>query len=96
MFNTKYSDDILELDFKPTSGDFGTVSLGNKLRIPNSTVVFTDSSDLLSISIGKTGKYYAFGGKTKNLFIYNQTTDKIVAFFNNFGSTINSVRLSAD
>jgi len=84
------------LDFKRTSGDFGTVSKDNILRIPNSTVEFTDSSDLLSISIGKTGKYYAFGGKTKNLFIYDQTSNKIVAFFNNFANTINSVRLSAD
>lgn len=84
------------MDFKKTSGDFGSVSKNNILRIPNSTVVFTDSNDLLSISIGKTGKYYAFGGKTKKLFIYNQTNDTIVALFNNFANTINSVRLSAD
>ena len=94
--NIKYSDDILEMDFKPASSDFGTVSKDDILRIPNSTVVFTDSNDLLTISIGKTGKYYAFGGKTKNLFIYNQSNDKIIAYFNNFNNTINSVRLSAD
>ena len=94
--NTQYTDDILEMDFKPASSDFGTVSKDDILRIPNSTVVFTDSNDLLTISIGKTGKYYAFGGKTKNLFIYNQSNDKIIAYFNNFNNTINSVRLSAD
>lgn len=66
------------------------------MRIPNSTLVFTDTTDLLTITVGKTSKYYAFGGKSKILFIYDQTSNKIMGYFNNFNSTINSVRLSAD
>lgn len=96
VFNTQYTDDILEMDFKPSSSDFGSVSKDNRLRISNSTLIFTDTSDLLTISIGKMGEYYTFGGKTKNLFIYNQTNNKLIAYFNNFNNTINSARLSAD
>jgi WD40 repeat protein len=58
--------------------------------------IYLDSDDLLTVSFGKQGKYYAFGGKTLTLFIYDQTVNTIVAKFNNFKFKINSVKFSKD
>ncbi len=58
--------------------------------------IYTDSSDILTVSFGKQGKYYAFGGRTLTLFIYNQTTNVIVAKFSNFKNNINSIKLNKD
>lgn len=58
--------------------------------------IYLDGDDLFTVSFGKQGKYYAFGGKTLTLFIYDQTTNAIVAKFNNFKFNINSIKLSKD
>lgn len=66
----------------------GTVDQDGILRLANSTILFDDSDDLLTISIGRMGNYYAIGGKTKTLFVYEQSTNKVVAKFNNFKDSI--------
>ncbi len=62
----------------------------------NNTVILSDSDDVLTVSMGKLGKYFAVAGKTKTLRIYNQSNNKIIAKFNNFKTAINSVKLSSD
>ncbi len=62
----------------------------------NNTVILSDSDDVLTVSMGKLGKYFAVAGKTKTLRIYNQSNNKLIAKFNNFKTAINSVKLSSD
>ncbi len=66
---------MIEVDFKYNSISYGTVDKDKYLRFDNASIKYMDTDDLLTISVGRKGKYYIAGGETKNLFIFNQSND---------------------
>lgn len=94
--NSSWADDTLELDFKYGTFSIYTACKDNNFRIDHASTIIGDSDDINTVSVGRQGRYYAFGGKTKILRIYNQTTNTLVAKFNNFKNTINSIKFSND
>lgn len=91
----QFSDRSYEADFLASSSTVATANKDNKLRF-NTSVVLSDTDDIMTVSMGKEGRHFAYGGKTKTLFICNQTNNNLLAKFRDFRNTINSVKLSKD
>lgn len=84
LLNFNNGENINEIDFALNSHNLVSVSDGGRVRIDNVSTIITVSGALNTISFGKQGRHFAFGGTSKILFIYNQTNNRMIAKFNNF------------